>query len=193
MVVLGNLIALLLSLPGALPMAMPAWKDLAVVAYLGCFQIGLAYWLLTRAIKRVPVFEASLILLLEPVSNPILVVAGPWRADGCVGASRRGLCARGRRLAGVELPRLTRMYSVNCHDRQPHRRSSGRACRGLQCGAGWRRRGEVGRVDRIHPLELIQVVHPHVGRRDVIELETVRFDARLGLANISLVCSSMVP
>ena len=70
-VVLGNLIALLLSLPGALPMAMPAWKDLAVVAYLGCFQIGLAYWLLTRAIKRVPVFEASLILLLEPVSNPI--------------------------------------------------------------------------------------------------------------------------
>jgi drug/metabolite transporter (DMT)-like permease len=52
-------------------MAMPAWKDLAVVAYLGCFQIGLAYWLLTRAIKRVPVFEASLILLLEPVSNPI--------------------------------------------------------------------------------------------------------------------------
>ena len=70
-VVLGNLIALLLSLPGALPMAMPAWQDLAVVAYLGCFQIGLAYWLLTRAIKRVPVFEASLILLLEPVSNPI--------------------------------------------------------------------------------------------------------------------------
>ena len=70
-VVLGNLIALLLSLPGALPMAMPAWRDVAVVAYLGCFQIGLSYWLLTRAIKRVPVFEAALILLLEPVSNPI--------------------------------------------------------------------------------------------------------------------------
>lgn len=70
-VVLGNLIALLLSLPGALPMGIPAWQDAAVIVYLGCVQVGLAYWLLARAIKRVPVFEASLILLLEPVSNPL--------------------------------------------------------------------------------------------------------------------------
>ena len=70
-VVLGNLIAMALSLPGALPMAMPAWKDVALVVYLGFFQVGMAYWLLTRAIRRVPVFEASLILLLEPVSNPL--------------------------------------------------------------------------------------------------------------------------
>src|ERR1039458_3791732 len=50
--------------------------------------------------------------------------------------------------------------------------------------APWPRRargGEGGRVNRIHPLELIQVIHPHVGRRDVIELETVGFDARLEL------------
>jgi drug/metabolite transporter (DMT)-like permease len=70
-VVLGNLLVFLLSLPGALPMALPGWKDAAVILYLGCVQVVLAYWLLTRAIPRVPAFEASLILLLEPVSNPL--------------------------------------------------------------------------------------------------------------------------
>jgi len=70
-VVAGNLLVFVLSLPGALPVAAPAWKDVALILYLGCFQIGMAYWLLTRAIGQVPVFEASLILLLEPVSNPL--------------------------------------------------------------------------------------------------------------------------
>ena len=70
-VVAGNLLVFALSLPGALPMAAPAWKDVVLILHLGCFQIGLSYVLLTRAIGRVPVFEASLILLLEPVSNPV--------------------------------------------------------------------------------------------------------------------------
>jgi DME family drug/metabolite transporter len=38
---------------------------------LGCIQIALAYWLLTRGVHHVPAFEASLILLLEPVLNPV--------------------------------------------------------------------------------------------------------------------------
>jgi len=70
-VVAGNLLVFALTLPEALPMPAPAWKDIALILHLGCFQIGLSYVLLTRAIGRVPVFEASLILLLEPVSNPI--------------------------------------------------------------------------------------------------------------------------
>ncbi|MGO9240715.1 MAG: DMT family transporter [Bryobacteraceae bacterium] len=70
-VVAGNLLVFLLSLPGALPMGVPGWKDIAVILYLGCAQVGLAYWLLAHAIRRVPAFEASLILLLEPVSNPL--------------------------------------------------------------------------------------------------------------------------
>jgi len=41
------------------------------VLYLGCIQIAFAYWILTRAVRHVPAFEASLILLLEPVSNPV--------------------------------------------------------------------------------------------------------------------------
>jgi drug/metabolite transporter (DMT)-like permease len=70
-VVAGNVLVFLLSLPSALPMALPAWKDAAVILYLGCVQIALAYWILARAIQRVPAFEASLILLLEPVANPL--------------------------------------------------------------------------------------------------------------------------
>ena len=41
-----------------------------IIAYLGVFQIGLAYVLVTKGMLRVPAFEASLLLLLEPVLNP---------------------------------------------------------------------------------------------------------------------------
>ena len=42
-----------------------------MILYLGCVQVGLAYVFLTRGIRHVKAFEASLILLLEPVSNPL--------------------------------------------------------------------------------------------------------------------------
>ena len=45
--------------------------DWAVVAYLGLFQIGLAYVAMTRGMQRTPAFEASLLLLLEPVLNSV--------------------------------------------------------------------------------------------------------------------------
>jgi len=45
--------------------------DGIVLLYLGSIQIGLAYWLLTHGIKHVTAFEASTLLLLEPVGNPI--------------------------------------------------------------------------------------------------------------------------
>jgi drug/metabolite transporter (DMT)-like permease len=70
-VVAGNIFVWLLSLPGAMLTTTPAWRDVAVVTYLGCVQIGVAYLLLTRAMRRVSAFEASLILWLEPVANPI--------------------------------------------------------------------------------------------------------------------------
>ena len=72
--VFGNVLACLLCLPAALPLsglaaARPA--DWAILASLGVFQLGLAYFFLTRALEKVPAFEASLLLLLEPVLNPI--------------------------------------------------------------------------------------------------------------------------
>ena len=45
--------------------------DWALVAFLGVFQIGVAYLFLIRGLERVSAFEASLLLLLEPVLNPI--------------------------------------------------------------------------------------------------------------------------
>ena len=59
-----------------LPAAEP--RDWAVVAYLGIVQIAAAYVLLTRAMRRVPAMDASLLLLLEPVLNPIWT----WLAHG---------------------------------------------------------------------------------------------------------------
>lgn len=45
--------------------------DLAVILYLGVFQIGLAYVFLTAAVRQVQAVETSLLLLLEPVLNPV--------------------------------------------------------------------------------------------------------------------------
>jgi drug/metabolite transporter (DMT)-like permease len=68
-VVAGNLIACLVCLPFALP-ARLAPLDVAVVGYLGVFQIGAAYVMLTSGIRHVPALEASTLLLLEPALNP---------------------------------------------------------------------------------------------------------------------------
>jgi drug/metabolite transporter, DME family len=67
----GNLIVFLVSLPWALPLAHGRTTDWLVVAYLGVFQLGLAYVFLSRAIARVPALEASLFLLVEPVLSPL--------------------------------------------------------------------------------------------------------------------------
>lgn len=70
-VIAGNLIAFLACLPFALPVAHAAPKDVAVVLYLGIFQVALAYVFLTRSIRHVPALEAAVLLLVEPVFNPL--------------------------------------------------------------------------------------------------------------------------
>ena len=67
----GNILAALLCLPLALPVPRSHPTDWVLVALLGIFQIGVAYLLLIRGLVRVRAFEASLLLLLEPVLNPI--------------------------------------------------------------------------------------------------------------------------
>jgi drug/metabolite transporter (DMT)-like permease len=67
----GNLIAFVVCLPMALQGKPMEATDLAVVAYLGVFQVGLAYILLTHALPAVPVVEATTLLLAEPVFNPV--------------------------------------------------------------------------------------------------------------------------
>jgi drug/metabolite transporter, DME family len=70
-VVAGNLIACLAGLPMAFPVARVALADVAVLLYLGIFQIGLGYLCVTLAIRQVPAFEATALLLLEPALNPV--------------------------------------------------------------------------------------------------------------------------
>ncbi len=70
-VVLGNLIAFGVALPWALPVGESAAKDWVLVGLLGVFQIGLAYVFLTGGIGHITALEASLLLLIEPVLNPI--------------------------------------------------------------------------------------------------------------------------
>jgi DME family drug/metabolite transporter len=70
-VVAGNLLAFVVCVPMALPLLHAAPVDLGVVLYLGVVQIGLGYMALTRSIKHVPAVEATTLLLLEPVLNPL--------------------------------------------------------------------------------------------------------------------------
>ena len=87
-VVSGNLTAFLVSLPMALPVGSHTWDDWALISYLGVFQIALAYVFLTSAIHSIPALEASVILLLEPVLNPLWAwvvqreTPGPWALLG---------------------------------------------------------------------------------------------------------------
>jgi DME family drug/metabolite transporter len=70
-VVVGNVIAFLVGLPALIPLPSTSGTDWVAVAYLGVFQIGLAYVLLTGAVGHLPALHVSLLLLLEPVLNPI--------------------------------------------------------------------------------------------------------------------------
>lgn len=89
-VTLGNITAFLVALPFALPLAAHPLAEWSVVIYLGVFQIALAYLLVTSAISHIPALEASVILLIEPVLNPIWVwlmqgeVPGIWALIGGV-------------------------------------------------------------------------------------------------------------
>jgi drug/metabolite transporter (DMT)-like permease len=44
-----------------------------IIAFLGIFQIGLAFVFFTKAIKHIPALEANLVGTLEPVLNPLWV------------------------------------------------------------------------------------------------------------------------
>jgi DME family drug/metabolite transporter len=70
-VVSGNLTAFVVSLPMALPIGAHSFADWTIIGYLGIFQIALAYVFVTSAIRLIPALEASVILLIEPVLNPV--------------------------------------------------------------------------------------------------------------------------
>ncbi|NOT09430.1 MAG: EamA family transporter [Gemmatimonadales bacterium] len=81
---IGNFIACVAVLPLALPIGGHSGRDWAALIYLGVFQIGIAYALVGRALSRVSAMEASLLLMLEPVLNPIW----SWLVHGEVPSAR---------------------------------------------------------------------------------------------------------
>ena len=70
-VVAGNVIAFAVGLAALVPLPSVSPMDWAALVYLGVFQIGLAYVLLTSAVGHLPTLHMSLLLLIEPVLNPL--------------------------------------------------------------------------------------------------------------------------
>ena len=70
-VVVGNAMAFLIGAPFLLPLPVASAGEWATLVYLGIIQIGLAYIFLTRAVSQLPALDVSLLLLLEPVLNPV--------------------------------------------------------------------------------------------------------------------------
>ncbi|MBM3782908.1 MAG: DMT family transporter [Acidobacteria bacterium] len=67
----GNLAAFALALPAAWPIPEVTAADAGALLYLGVIQIGLAYYCLTNGVQKVPAFETSALMLLEPAMNPV--------------------------------------------------------------------------------------------------------------------------
>ena len=68
---LGNVIALLACAPAAASLPAPGGTALLGVIYLGAFQVGGAYLLLSQGLRHVPAAAASLLLLAEPAFSPL--------------------------------------------------------------------------------------------------------------------------
>jgi len=70
-VAVGSLFATFATMPFALPLPMASTGEWSTLVYLGVCQVGLAYVCLTAGIRHLPALEASLLLLVEPVLNPV--------------------------------------------------------------------------------------------------------------------------
>lgn len=86
-VIVGNCLAFLIGLPWLLS---SAWTthSLVGISLLGVFQLGLSYFLYTKAIQHVTALEAVLIPVIEPLLNPLWVyimmgeTPSPWAIVG---------------------------------------------------------------------------------------------------------------
>jgi len=67
----GCMLACLANLPAALPAHGSGLGDWLIAAYLGLFAMALVFRMIASAITRVTALEAGMLLLLEPVLNPL--------------------------------------------------------------------------------------------------------------------------
>lgn len=71
-ILIASLVITILGFPSVLKETQTLSNWLSI-AYLGIFQIGLAFIFFTRGIRHIPALEANLISTLEPVLNPVWV------------------------------------------------------------------------------------------------------------------------
>ena len=109
-VIAGNLAAAALALPFAWGHLSLDTRGVALVLFLGIFQMGVSYVLFVKGLKTVPAAEASLLGMLEPMFNPLWAFLGlgerpsGWALLGggivlVAVAARTGFGARGDKLA----------------------------------------------------------------------------------------------
>jgi len=70
---LNNLVCALLLLPFVKARLALSTDQLLIVAIMGAVQLGLPYFLFSRGLRSIPLQEAALIALVEPVLNPVWV------------------------------------------------------------------------------------------------------------------------
>jgi len=70
----GNVIVVLMLMPAMFGVKTISTADFSMLAFLGIFQIGIAYAVFSYGLKRIVAVEASLISMIEPVLNPVWVL-----------------------------------------------------------------------------------------------------------------------
>lgn len=80
-VIMGHVLTALCGLPFMFD-AMPSVESWAGLLYLGILQQGVSLALYTWAIKRLGALEAILIMMLEPIFNPVFVAIGYGELPG---------------------------------------------------------------------------------------------------------------
>lgn len=70
---LNNIVCCLILLPLVVSELSLSVREVWIVAIMGVVQLGIPYWLFSKGLEKIPVQEASLIVLVEPVLNPLWV------------------------------------------------------------------------------------------------------------------------
>jgi len=84
-IVVANVVLAGVLLPLFPPPASTPWQDFGIAAYMGVFQLGLSFILITLGLRRVTALEGALLLLMEPVLNPLWVWLVHREAIGAAG------------------------------------------------------------------------------------------------------------
>ncbi|HXV82394.1 MAG TPA: DMT family transporter [Candidatus Binatia bacterium] len=70
---LNNIVCCLILLPWVASDLSLSLREGWIVAIMGVVQLGIPYWLFSKGVEKISIQEASLIVLIEPVLNPLWV------------------------------------------------------------------------------------------------------------------------